>query len=67
MTRDDLFRIGDRASVQIAAGHDCRWQGDFLEPRLWEDLRLEMQRRLRRSTGEQFAIVQFSFEAAHDH
>lgn len=32
-----------------------------LEPRLWEALRIEMQRRLRRATGEPDAIVTFSF------
>lgn len=56
---DNLMAIGDRAHVNIAAGPDYHWQRRILEPRQWEDLRLEMQRRLRRSTGEPFAIVSF--------
>lgn len=61
MTLEELMEIGDRASVSVAVGHDCHWQGEYLEPRLWEALRLEMQRRLRRSTGEPHAVVTFSF------
>lgn len=61
MTLEELFAMGDQASVSLAAGHDCHWQGRRLEPRLWEALRIEMQRRLRRSTGEPHAIVTFSF------
>ncbi|MDO3431220.1 hypothetical protein QWJ46_00835 [Rhizobium sp. CBN3] len=61
MTMEEFERIADQALVSIAAGHDAFWQGNLLEPRLWEDLRIEMQRRLRRSTGEPHAIVTFSF------
>jgi hypothetical protein len=57
MTRGDLQRIGDAASVSIAAGPDYLWSGNRLDPRLWEALRAEMQRRFRRSTGEELAVL----------
>lgn len=61
MTNDDIMRILDQAEVSLAAGPDCYWHRDVLEPHLWEALRIEMQRRLRRSTGEPDAVVTFSF------
>jgi hypothetical protein len=57
MTREDLILIGNQANVSVAAGHDAYWSGPLLEPRLWEDLRLELQRRFRRSTGETMAVL----------
>jgi hypothetical protein len=57
MTPEDFERIGNQALVSLAAGHDCMWQGDLLEPHLWEALRLELQRRYRRSTGETMAVL----------
>ncbi len=61
MTFEELRVMGDNASVQIAAGPAYLHTGNRLEHRLWEDLRQEMQRRLRRATGEPHAIVTFSF------
>ncbi len=57
MTPEDIIRIGEAATVSVAAGHDCHWHGNLLEPRLWEALRLELQRRFRRSTGEPMAVI----------
>lgn len=56
MTLDELRAIVDDASVSIAAGPAWRQTGR-LEPRLWEDLRAEMQQRYRRATGEEFAVL----------
>lgn len=61
MTFEELQVIGDKARVQMAARPSHSHTGERLEPRLWEDLRHEMQRRLRRATGEPHAIVTFSF------
>lgn len=58
---EKLVEMADNASVQIAAGPAYLHTGSRLEPRLWDDLRQEMQRRLRRATGEPHAIVTFSF------
>lgn len=57
MTHEDFKRIGERACVSVAAGHDAHWKGGYLDPSLWEDLRIELQRRYRRSTGETHAIL----------
>ena len=57
MTRERMIEILDGACVSVAACHDCRWDGTLLEPRLWEELRIELQRRFRRSTGEERAII----------
>lgn len=62
MTVDEIMKMGDQASVQIAAGPAYLHTGNRLEPRLWDDLRQEMQRRLRRATGEPHAVVTFDFE-----
>lgn len=56
MTLDELRSMGDDASVSIAAGPAWRQTGR-LEPRLWEALRLELQDRYRRATGEEFAVL----------
>lgn len=61
MTREELQKMGDDACVQMALRPAYTHTGDRLDPRLWEDLRQEVQRRLRRATGEQYAIVTFSF------
>jgi hypothetical protein len=61
LTMEKLIEMGENASVQIAAGPSYLNTGKVLEPRLWDDLRQEMQRRLRRATGEPHAIVTFSF------
>jgi hypothetical protein len=61
LTIEKLVEMGENASVQIAAGPSYRQTGKRLEPRLWEDLRVEMQRRLRRATGEPHAVVSFEF------
>lgn len=57
MTRDDLRCVVDQACVSNAAGPDYLWPGSPLEPRLWEALRIEMQSRYRRSTGETMAVL----------
>lgn len=59
LTMQKLMEMGTDASVQIAAGPFYLWTGDVLEPHLWEALRIEMQKRLRRATGEPYAIVTF--------
>lgn len=61
MTLDELAALGDDAEVQIAARPRYLHDGSRLKPRLWEALRVEMQRRLRRATGEPDAVVTFSF------
>ncbi|KAA3518872.1 hypothetical protein GOZ96_05010 [Agrobacterium vitis] len=61
MTWDDMMRMGDEATVKIAADRDFGQRTKHLEPRLWEALRLEMQYRLRKATGEPDAIVTFQF------
>lgn len=67
MTRDDLKCVVDNARVSNAAGPDYLWPGFLLEPRLWEALRIELQARYRRSTGEAMAVlsVQLSAEPVH--
>lgn len=65
MTREDFNRIGDQACVSVAAGHACSWQGNLLEPRLWEALRIELQRRYRRSTGETQAVLTIDNISVH--
>lgn len=60
MTRDDLQRIGDNAHVGMAAhGKNALTGGlvDRLPPRLWDALRVELQRRYRNATGEEFAVL----------
>lgn len=57
MTWEEIKRIGDECAVHIAAAGEPFESGKRLEPLLWEDLRLEMQRRYRRATGEEFAVV----------
>jgi hypothetical protein len=62
MKWEDIKRVGDDARVSIAANSDHHWDrsfasGEFLEPELWEALRLEMQRRYRRATGEELAVL----------
>ena len=61
MTLEELRTMGDQASLNIAARPAYLHTGHRLEPRLWEALRVEMQRRLRRATGEPDAIVTFTF------
>lgn len=57
MTPEEFWKIGEGAAVSNAAGHDCLWRGVSLDPALWEALRIEMQRRYRRSTGEIQAVL----------
>ncbi len=57
MTPEEFESIGNQACVSVAAGHACMWQGELLEPHLWEALRAELQRRYRRSTGETMAVL----------
>lgn len=61
MTLNELSAMADDANVQIAARPGYLHDGSRLKPRLWEALRVEMQRRLRRATGEPDAIVTFTF------
>jgi len=60
-TMEDFYKQADSASVNIAAGPAYLHTGNILPPRLWDDLRQEMQKRLRRATGEPHAIVTFEF------
>ena len=60
MTMLDLERVLDGACVGKAAhGRNALTGGpvDRLPPRLWEALRLELQRRYRNATGEEFAVL----------
>ena len=60
MTRDYLRRSLDDAHVGMAAhGKNALTGGpvDRLPPRLWEQLRVELQRRYRNATGEEFATL----------
>lgn len=63
MTRDDLKCVVDNACVSNAAGPDYLWPGFLLEPRLWDALRIELQSRYRRSTGETMAVLSVQFLA----
>ena len=63
LTMEKLVEMVENASVQIAAGPSYLHTGERLEPRLWEALRVEMQSRLRRATGEPHAVVSFAFGA----
>lgn len=58
--RADLKRVYEGCLVSIAAhGRDALTGGpvDRLPPHLWEALRLELQRRYRNATGEEFAVL----------
>lgn len=66
MTPEEFKSIGDAATVSNAAGHGCMWTGDLLEPELWEALRLELQRRFRRSTGETMAVLSIELHPVED-
>lgn len=60
MTPEDFKRIVDAALVGVAAhGKNALTGGPVnrLPPRLWEDLRVELQRRYRNATGEEFATL----------
>ena len=51
-----LEGMADRASVGITADGRSLSSG-YLHPRLWEALRLELQTRYRRATGETMAVI----------
>lgn len=57
MTMEKLMEIGDDACVQIAARPTYLSGNERLEPRLWDALRLELQKRYRKATGEEFAVL----------
>ena len=57
LTWEAMQQMADDANVNIALRPDFAWKGERLDPRLWEALRIEMQSRYRRSTGEEFAII----------
>lgn len=65
ITMQRLSELADDASVDIALRPSHLRPRDTkpLPPRLWEDLRQEMQKRLREATGETFAVVTFDFGA----
>jgi hypothetical protein len=58
---EKLREIGADARVQMALRPAYLHDGERLAPEQWDDLRQEMQRRLRRATGEPHANVTFSF------
>lgn len=58
---DNQNAWADELRVNRAADNDHPLILESLPPRLWEALRIEMQRRLRRATGEPDAVVTFSF------
>ena len=54
------MRIGDAAHVGMSIlGRNVLTGGpvERLPPRLWEDMRLELQRLYRKATGEEFAVL----------
>jgi hypothetical protein len=60
MTSDDLQRIVDDAHVGMSAHGRNALTGapvERLPPRLWDALRIELQRRYRNATGEEFAVL----------
>lgn len=57
LTWETMQQMGDDARVNIALRPLSTWDGKRIHPRLWEALRIEMQDRYRRATGEEFAIV----------
>ena len=60
MTGDELTRVYEKCLVSSAAhGKNALTGGpiDRLPPHLWEPLRLELQRRYRNATGEEFAVL----------
>lgn len=67
MTRDELREQFDAISVSYWANANSsrspRQQSDKLEPRLWEALRIELQRRYRLATGETTAVLTITTEA----
>lgn len=54
---EKLMEMGRDASVQIACHPAYLHDGQRLEPAQWEALRVEMQKRYRRATGEEFAVL----------
>lgn len=60
MNSNDLKRVYENCLVGIAAhGVNALTGGpvDRLPPHLWERLRVELQRRYRNATGEEFATL----------
>ena len=57
MTWDECQALADAAAVQMAARPYHSWDKQRLEPHLWEALRIELQARYRRATGEEFATL----------
>lgn len=60
LTIEMLRQMGDDAHVSMSMrGHNSLTGGpvERLPPRLWEALRLKMQARYRKATGEEFAVV----------
>jgi hypothetical protein len=56
--RPNLKEIHDDICVSLAAKGKLRENGiGYLEPRLWEELRLTLQRRYREATGEIHATL----------
>lgn len=62
-SRDDLEKVYEGCLVGMAAhGRNALTGGpvERLPPHLWEALRLELQRRYRNATGEEFAVLDVS-------
>lgn len=60
LTIEMLMEMADDAHVSMSMrGRNALTGGpvDRLPPRMWEALRLEMQARYRRATGEEFAVI----------
>ena len=69
LTRDYLKRSLDDAHVSMSAhGKNALTGGpvDRLPPRLWNQLRIELQRRYRNATGEDQAILSVEREVTND-
>ena len=66
MTLDELRKEFDSVNVSYWAnahgGHYPLPPADRLEPRLWEALRIELQRRYRLATGETTAVLTVTTE-----
>lgn len=57
-----LAKTLDDALVSFGAGQHKLRDGEYLPPRLWEALRLELQRRYRLATGEEQAVLRVEQE-----
>lgn len=59
----DLQKMNDDLSIATTIKPSRSGSpADYLPPRLWEPLRIELQRIYRRATGEEFAVLKVENE-----